>query len=88
MAEDGRQAPGLSQVAVEAVALVLGQHHDADDPGIDEIGQNEVDQPVAPTERNRRLGPIAGQGCQTLPRTTGENHRHESGTRCHGPQHS
>src|SRR5690242_13718481 len=60
---------------VEAVALVLGQHADAPDPAVDEIGEGEVDQPVQAAEGHGRLGAVIGERRQTLTGSASENDR-------------
>jgi len=55
------QLPGGGDVPVQAVALVLGQHADAPDPAVDQVGQREIHHPIQTAERNRRLGPVRGQ---------------------------
>jgi hypothetical protein len=60
-------------VAVQAVALVLGEHRDPEHPGVDEVRQREVDQPIQPAERDGRLGPVQGQRREALALTAGEH---------------
>ena len=43
VAEHRRHAPGLRDVPVEAVRLVLGEHDDLSQIGIDEVRQGEID---------------------------------------------
>ena len=57
VAEDRREAPGLADVAVEAVALVLGEHDDLEVPGVGEVRQREVDEAVGAAERARPAWP-------------------------------
>ena len=66
LAEQRREAPGLADVAVEAVALVLGEHDHLEQTGVGEVGQGEVDQPVAAGERHGRLGPVVGEWLESL----------------------
>ena len=73
VAEHRRHPPGLRDVAVEAVRLVLRQHDDLEVAGVDDVGQREVDQPVDAGERHRRLGPVGGQRHQPLALTAGED---------------
>ena len=58
------ELPALVDVAVQADGLVLGQDEDLAEVGVDAVGEGEVDDPVDPAERDRRLGPVAGQGLQ------------------------
>jgi hypothetical protein len=48
-------------VTVEAVTLVLRQNDDLQVAGVCEVGQHEVDDSIAATERHGWLGPV---GCQ------------------------
>ena len=54
--------PRHGHVTVEAVTLVLGEDDDAPETAVDQVGQDEVDDPVAAAERHGRLGPVIGQG--------------------------
>src|SRR5690606_19497272 len=64
---------------VEAVALVLGEDHDAAVPAVDEIREREIDQPVVAAEWDCRFGPIPGQGHQALALAAGQDHRQDLG---------
>ncbi len=75
VAQQRRHAPGLRDVAVEAVALVLGQHDDLEEAGVGQVGQGEVDQAVVAAEGHGRLGPVEGQGHQPLALAAGQHHR-------------
>ena len=46
------------------MGFVLRQYRDAPNPGIEAIGEGEVDDAKLAAERYRRLGPFAGQGKQ------------------------
>ncbi len=84
VAQQRRQPPGLRQVPVEAVALVLGEHHDANEAGVHQVGQGEVDEPVVAPERHRRLGAIPGEGEQSLALAPGEHHHQHVRPARHG----
>jgi hypothetical protein len=73
VAQQVRQPPGLGDVAVEAVRLVLRQHRDAQVSRVHQVGQGEVDEPVNRTERHRRLGSVRGERHQPLALTTGQH---------------
>ena len=64
--EQRRQSPDARDVPVEAVALVLREDDDAEIPGVDEIREREVDQPVVPAERNRGLRAVGRERQQAL----------------------
>ena len=69
------QPPGLADVPVEAVRLVLGQHDDLGVAGVDDIAQREVHQAVDPPEGDRGLGPVCGQRHEPLALTSREDDR-------------
>ncbi len=73
VAEQRREPPRLADVAVEAVALVLRQHDDLEVPGVGEVRQREVDEPVGAAERHRRLGPVVGEREQPLALAAGQH---------------
>ena len=68
--------PAQADVVVEGARVVLGQDDDVVDPGVDAVGQGEVDDPVLATEWDRRLGPFLGQDRQALTLTAGEDDGH------------
>jgi hypothetical protein len=49
------EAPGIDQVLDQRVGFVLGKHADSANPGIDAVGQREIDNPKIATEINRGL---------------------------------
>src|SRR3546814_2112346 len=59
----------------ERVRLVLRQHADPADAGIDAVGKRKVDDPELATERHRRLGTPARELAQPRAPPTGENER-------------
>ena len=65
--------PGLGNVAVKAVGLVLRQDHDLQVPGIDEVGQRKVDQPVASGKGHAGFGPVRRQWHETVSLAAGED---------------
>ena len=73
VAEQAVQLPGGGDVPVEAVALVLGEHADLHDAGVDQVGQREVHQPVQAAERDGGFRPVFGQGREALARRAREN---------------
>ncbi len=58
---DAVEAPGLRDVAVEAVRLVLGQHDDLAKPRVDQVAEREVDEAITAAEGNCGFGPIRGE---------------------------
>jgi hypothetical protein len=79
VAQQGGRAPGLGDMPVQRMGLVLGQHDDLQVARVDEVGQREVDQAVDPAERHGRLGAIRGQGRQALALPAGKDDRHDLG---------
>ena len=79
VAERRRQPPRQGDVDVEAVALVLGQHDDLAVVAVDQVGEDEVDQPVVTPERHGRLRPVGGQRHQPLALPAGEDDRQDTG---------
>ena len=77
VAEHRRHPPGLGDVPVETVGLVLRQHDDLEVAGVHDVRQREVDQPVDPGERHRRLGPVGRQRHQPLSLPSGEHDRED-----------
>ena len=72
-AEQRGEPPRLADVTVEAVALVLREHHDLQVPGVGEVREGEVDDAVRAAERHRRLGPIGRERQHALALATGED---------------
>ena len=73
VAEQGAEPPRLADVAVEAVAHVLGEHDDLQVARVGEVGQREVDDPVATAERHGRLGTIHGERQHALALSAGKD---------------
>ena len=71
--EHAGQPPGGGDVPVQRVRLVLGEHADPVQPGVDQVGQHEVDQPVVAAERHGRLGPVGGERPQPLALAAGQH---------------
>jgi hypothetical protein len=71
--EQGRQAPGLGDVAVERVALVLGQHDELAVAAVDQVRQHEVDHAVHAPEGDGGLGTVGCQGHEPLALAAGED---------------
>ena len=58
VADHRRHPPRGADVAVQAVRLVLGEHHDLQISRVHDVAERKVDQPVDAAERHRRLGPV------------------------------
>lgn len=85
LTRETRQPPGLGDVPVERVRLVLGQNAQPQIAGVDEIAQHEVDQAVRTTERDRGLRAIGCHRIQAFALTSGE---HDSEYMRLGPHNS
>ena len=85
VAQQRRHPPGPGDVQVEAVALVLGQHDDAHEAGVGQVGQHEVDEAVVAAERHGRLGPVDGQRHQPLAFAARQDHRQHPRTHTECP---
>jgi hypothetical protein len=73
VAQHVAELPGGTDVPVQAVALVLGQHVDAPQPAVRQVGQREINQPVQAADGNGRLGPVRGQRREPPPLPAREN---------------
>jgi hypothetical protein len=71
--------PAVGQLVVERLQPVLLQHPDVLDPGVDAVGEREVDQPVDAGEGERRLGPPRGEQLQPASLTAGQHEREHLG---------
>ena len=70
VAEEGRHPPGLRDVPVQRVRLVLGQHADPQVAGVDQVGQHEVDRAGS----CRRTAPPAWPGPRSAARAVFPRH--------------
>ncbi len=59
------ELPPLVDMPVQAGGLVLRQHEDLANVGVDAVREGEIDDPVNAAERDRRLGTVPGQRLQT-----------------------
>ena len=71
--EQGGHPPGLGDVTVEAVGLVLGEDDDLSQPGVYEVGDREIDQSVLSAEGHRRFCAIGREGHESLALAAGED---------------
>src|SRR5205807_5548376 len=69
-ADDGR--PAGADVAAEAERLVLSEHENAAEIGIDAIGKRDVNDAIGGAEGDGGLGAVARERPQALALTTGE----------------
>ncbi len=73
VAEQVGHLPGLGDVAIKGVRLVLGQHDDLQISGIDDIAQRVIDEAVDATKWNGRLCAIFGERHQPLAFASGQD---------------
>jgi hypothetical protein len=73
LAGQAGQPPVLRNVTVQRMRLVLSENADPQVPGVDEIGEHEVDQSIGAPKGNRGLGPVRGQRIKPLALTTGQD---------------
>ena len=74
LSQAGPFPPGFAKMLVQRVGPILGQDVDFLDPGIEQVGENEVDDLVFPAERDTRLGPPQRQGAESFPFAAGQDH--------------
>lgn len=60
-------------MAIQAVRLVLRQHHDLANTRVDEVRHREIDQSIVAPERHRRFRAIRSQGHEPFSLTAGED---------------
>jgi hypothetical protein len=73
LAGQAGKPPVLRDVPVQRMRLVLRQNADAQEARVDQVGQHEVDQPIATAEGNRRFGPVRCKGIQPLALPAGQD---------------
>ncbi len=76
VAELLRELPAAGKVLHQRARLVLGEHADLEDARVDHAGEHEIDDPVAPAERHRGLGAVAGERIEPLALTARQDHGH------------
>jgi hypothetical protein len=67
--------PGRGDVVHQRFGLVLRQNIDGRDPGVDQVAQYEIHQPVAAREGHGWLGMLGGQRVEPRPFAACQNHR-------------
>ena len=65
--------PGGTEVLDQRLRHVLDEDVERQDPRVDEVREDEVDDPVAAAERHRGLAALAGQGLETRAFASGED---------------
>src|SRR5262249_33527852 len=74
-----RELPAAGEVLHERAGLVLRDDAELVDPGVDEVRQHDVDDPIAAPEGHRWLRPVAGQWIQALALAAGEDDPDDGG---------
>jgi hypothetical protein len=69
------EAVGLRDVTIERGGVELREDEDALQIGVQTVADRNVDQPVLPPERNRRLGPHVGERKQSCPAAAAQDQR-------------
>ena len=64
----------VAEIVVELERLILGQHADGLDAGIDAVGQREVDDAVFAAVGNGRLCDVFGEDAEPAALSAGEQH--------------
>ena len=67
------EIPAALQVPQQRMRLVLRDHVDAADPGVDAVGEREIDDAELAAEMDGRLGPAVGQVLQPRAAPAGQN---------------
>src|SRR5919106_6033191 len=60
---------------VQAVALVLGEHHDFEKAAVDKVGERKIDQAVLPPDGHGRLRAVPAERMQSGSPATRQDHR-------------
>ena len=71
--EQAAELPSLAQVLQQRLALELRQHVDRINARVDQVAQDEIDDPILASERNRRLGAFLGQRIEPGTLAAGEH---------------
>ncbi len=71
--ENAPDLPALIEVLQEALAAELGQYVDRVNTGVDEVAENEIDDPVFSAKWNGWLGAFLRQWIEPGPLTAGED---------------
>ena len=60
--QQSAELPSFAQMLEQRLAAELGEHIDRVDSGVDEIAEDEIDDPVFASKGNRRLGAFPREG--------------------------
>src|SRR5439155_5204255 len=81
--EQSRHPPGLSDVLVQRVRLVLREYADPQETCVDHVRQHKVDQSIAAPERDGRFGTVSCQGPEALSFATCKDYAEYADTSSH-----
>src|SRR5690606_4257964 len=70
---ESAQPPGLRDVAVQGMRLVLGEHTQSQISRVDQIAEYEIDQSIRTAEGDCRLRPVSGERKKAFALATGEH---------------
>ena len=74
-AEFGIQdVPAHADVPVKRVGFVLDEDSDFSKPRVEAVAERKIDNTIFPSEENRRLGPMFGEGLKTLALPARQHH--------------
>jgi len=72
--QEAAELPRVPQVLEQRLALELSEDIRGIDSGVDQIAENEVDNPVFPAEWDSRLSPVFGQRIKAGSLSAGKHH--------------
>src|SRR5204862_6375920 len=75
------QPPRAGDVLDERVRLELSENLDLEEAGVDEVVDDEIDDAIAPAERDGRLGAVARERIEALAHPAGQDHGQNVATR-------
>jgi len=70
-----QEPPAAFDVTNQTLGLVLGQHPDAAQAGVNAVGENEVDDAQGPAKRHGRFGAVIRQATQPGASSASEDQR-------------
>jgi hypothetical protein len=72
--QEAAELPRVAQVLEQRLALELSEDISGIDSGVDQIAENEVNNPVFPAEGDSRLGSVFGQRIKAGSLSAGKHH--------------
>jgi hypothetical protein len=77
--EQSAELPSLAEVLEQGLTAELGEHVNGVDAGVDEVAEDEIDDPVFAPKGDRRLGTFPREGKEPRSLTTGEHDAQHTG---------